>query len=121
MTGPSVGDRRYTGDRNDTPPRPYRPASGHRVTATDHTWPAVVPSRGRHPARRVLTVDACFAPRGGRPTVTINAYATLGEVCEQKGFANLKEVFRAFREPTAHVTREAWPVSEADALDLGRI
>jgi len=34
-------------------------------------------------------VDACFAPRGGRPIVTINAYATLSEVSEHKGFANL--------------------------------
>lgn len=63
-------------------------------------------------------VDECLA---GSPTpkIRINDYKTASEISEQKGIANLlKGVFGTFRNPTAHAPRDAWPVSEIDALDL---
>ena len=64
-------------------------------------------------------VDHAFGGRQQEPRVRINAYRTKSEVSEHQGFANLlKGIFGTFRNPHAHTPREAWPVSEADALDL---
>lgn len=56
---------------------------------------------------------------GGSPVLRINAFMTESEKSEQKGFANLLiGLFGTFRNPTAHTLRSAWPMDEADALDL---
>ncbi len=64
-------------------------------------------------------VDACFGAKTGPPVIRINQFQTLSEESEHKGFATLlKGVFGTFRNPTAHVPRNQWTLSEADALDL---
>ena len=64
-------------------------------------------------------IDTCFAASKGRPLVTINDWETKSEASEHTGFANLiRGVMGTFRNPTAHAPRVAWPVSEADALDV---
>lgn len=64
-------------------------------------------------------IDACFSASTGRPLVTINDWETKSESSEHSGFANLlRGVIGTFRNPTAHAARIAWPVSEADALDV---
>jgi uncharacterized protein (TIGR02391 family) len=56
---------------------------------------------------------------GDNPRMRINSFATDSEKSEQRGFANLvKGLFGVFRNPTAHSPRVAWPMAEADALDL---
>ena len=64
-------------------------------------------------------VDGCFSSSQGRPLVTINDWETKSESSEHSGFANLlRGVIGTFRNPTAHSPRVAWPMSEADALDV---
>ena len=64
-------------------------------------------------------VDYAFGGRQQEPRICINGYGTKSEVSEHQGFTNLlKGIFGTFRNPHAHTPREAWPVSEADALDL---
>lgn len=56
---------------------------------------------------------------GSTPILRINRLRTDSEWSEQKGFANLLiGLFGTFRNPTAHTLRTAWPMNEADALDL---
>jgi uncharacterized protein (TIGR02391 family) len=56
---------------------------------------------------------------GASPKLKINSFATETERGEQRGFVNLLiGLFGVFRNPTAHVPRPAWPMSEHDALDL---
>ena len=64
-------------------------------------------------------VNECFATSGGRPLVRVNAWETKSEDSEHKGIADLiRGVIGTFRNPIAHTPRLAWPVSEADALEL---
>lgn len=57
--------------------------------------------------------------QGASPALRINAFVTDSEKSEQKGFTNLLVgLFGTFRNPTAHTLRTAWPMDEADALDL---
>jgi uncharacterized protein (TIGR02391 family) len=59
----------------------------------------------------------CFS--GTAPPLRINSFSTESERGEQRGFAYLLiGMFGVFRNPTAHVPRPAWPMSEEDALDL---
>lgn len=61
--------------------------------------------------------DAAFG--GRRPHLALNALRTETERSEQSGFLNLlKGMFGTFRNPTGHALRIAWPMPEADALDL---
>ena len=56
---------------------------------------------------------------GTNPQLRINALATVSHRSEQRGFANLLiGMFGTFRNPTAHVPRISWTMSEEDALDL---
>lgn len=53
------------------------------------------------------------------PILAINSLSTETEFSEQKGFSNiLIGVFGAIRNPTAHVPKINWPISEQDALDI---
>jgi len=66
-------------------------------------------------------VDQCFTARSGVPLLRINAYQTVAETSEQKGFANLlKGLFGTFRNPPAHTPRATttWKLTEPDVLDL---
>ena len=71
---------------------------------------------GRHEdGARVVTA----ALSGTNPALRINAFSTEAEKGEQRGFANLLiGMFGLFRNPTAHVPRKSWPMTEQDALDL---
>lgn len=62
-------------------------------------------------------IDEALA--GDDPILLINSWVTDSEKSEQKGFATLtKGLFGTFRNPTAHTPRIAWPMAEADALDI---
>jgi uncharacterized protein (TIGR02391 family) len=66
-------------------------------------------------------VDQCFGAGTGTPVVRINAYQTVSEISEHRGFANLvKGIFGTFRNPPAHTPRATagWALTEPDALDL---
>lgn len=64
-------------------------------------------------------VNECFATTNGTPLVRVNAWETKSEDSEHKGIADLiRGVIGTFRNPIAHTPRLAWPVSEADALEL---
>jgi len=67
----------------------------------------------------VELINECFSTAKGVPLVRINDWETKSEASEHKGVADLiRGVNGTFRNPTAHAPRIAWPVSEADALDL---
>lgn len=61
--------------------------------------------------------DAAF---GGRePHLALSSLQTETERSEQSGFLNLlKGMFGTFRNPVGHALKIAWPMPEADALDL---
>jgi uncharacterized protein (TIGR02391 family) len=62
-------------------------------------------------------VDRAFGLNA--PLLAINALRTETERSEQSGFANLvKGMFGTFRNVTGHAPKIAWPMGEADALDL---
>lgn len=64
-----------------------------------------------------LLADTAFG--GQRPHLAINTLRTETDRSEQSGFLNLlKGMFGTFRNPTAHELKIAWPMPEADALDL---
>lgn len=59
------------------------------------------------------------ALEGDNPRIRINTMGTPSEKSEQAGFADLiRGVISMFRNPTAHVPRVEWDMTEADALDL---
>ena len=56
---------------------------------------------------------------GSAPRLQINALQTKSQRSEQSGFLNLlRGLYGTFRNPTAHVARVEWEMSEDDALDL---
>ena len=65
-------------------------------------------------------VDQAFGMGGGRnPLLAFNALETRSEISEHKGLMTLmKGFFGAFRNPTAHVQRSSWEITEQDALDM---
>lgn len=53
------------------------------------------------------------------PPLAFNRLETPTECSEHRGLHNiLKGIFGAFRNPTAHAPKPAWPITEGDALDL---
>jgi len=57
--------------------------------------------------------------RTGMPFLAFNSLQTESEQSEQKGLLNLmKGMFGTFRNPTAHVPKISWNMTEQDALDL---
>jgi uncharacterized protein (TIGR02391 family) len=66
-----------------------------------------------------LVDDALGGSPERLPRLAFNALTTQTHWSEQRGLMNLlKGVFGTFRNPTAHVGRIEWPISEQDALDL---
>lgn len=64
-------------------------------------------------------VDEAFGFKNNVPYLAINSLRTDSEQSEQSGFMNLlKGTFGHFRNPTAHVPKIVWNMSERDALDL---
>ena len=64
-------------------------------------------------------IESAF--EGDKRRVAFNSLSTDTERNEQRGLANImKGVFSAFRNPSAHVPKVFWHVSEPDALDLLR-
>jgi uncharacterized protein (TIGR02391 family) len=62
-------------------------------------------------------IDRALA--GQRPALALNSLQTETERGEQRGFVNLlKGVLGTFRNPTAHVPKLCWSITELDALDL---
>lgn len=62
-------------------------------------------------------VNKAFAIKA--PILAINSLENETEQSEQKGFSHiLIGLFGAVRNPTAHVPKEKWPISEQDALDI---
>jgi uncharacterized protein (TIGR02391 family) len=56
---------------------------------------------------------------GIKPLLVINNYTTNSEQSEQKGFLSIiNGLYGIFRNPLAHNTKDEWPISEQDALDL---
>lgn len=62
-------------------------------------------------------VNTAFSVKA--PVLVINSLKTETEISEQKGFSNiLVGLFGAVRNPTAHVPKVTWPMTEQDALDI---
>jgi uncharacterized protein (TIGR02391 family) len=62
-------------------------------------------------------VNTAFSVKA--PVLAINSLKTETEISEQKGFSNiLVGLFGAVRNPTAHVPKVTWPMTEQDALDI---
>ncbi len=56
---------------------------------------------------------------GSPPLLAINSNASVSELSEQSGFANLvRGTFGMFRNPTAHEARINWKMTKEDAEDL---
>ena len=56
---------------------------------------------------------------GTPPMLAINSNASVSELSEQRGFANLvRGTFGMFRNPTAHEARINWEMAKEDAEDL---
>jgi uncharacterized protein (TIGR02391 family) len=64
-----------------------------------------------------ILFDRAFG--GETPILTINAFKSMSELSEQKGFINLlKGTYGTFRNPTAHAPRKDWDMKKEDAEDL---
>lgn len=64
-------------------------------------------------------VDRALGRSGGLPVVAMNRLESRTDQSEHDGYANmLRGLFGAFRNTTAHRPKVAWPISEADALDM---
>jgi uncharacterized protein (TIGR02391 family) len=62
-------------------------------------------------------VNTAFSVKA--PVLAINLLKTETEISEQKGFSNiLVGLSGAVRNPTAHVPKVTWPMTEQDALDI---
>ncbi|MEP0202977.1 TIGR02391 family protein [Bauldia litoralis] len=56
---------------------------------------------------------------GETPILIINAFNSMSEMSEQKGFVHLlKGTYGTFRNPTAHAARKDWEMKKEDAEDL---
>lgn len=64
-------------------------------------------------------VDRALGRSGDFPIVAMNRLESRTDQSEHDGYANmLRGLFGAFRNTTAHRPKVAWPISEADALDM---
>lgn len=91
--------------------------SFHAVLEASKSVAAKLQTRCGLTSDGVLLADQALG--GNNPRLRLSQLGTQSERSEQAGFCNLvKGLFGAFRNPTAHTMRTAWPMSEADALDL---
>lgn len=89
----------------------------HAVLEAAKSVSQKVRDRLNHPGDGAALFTYAFA--GDAPRLRINALATDSQRSEQSGFLNLLiGMSGVFRNATSHAPRIAWPMSEADALDL---